>query len=649
MKQVIRIMKTHTPKEMIIKVMKRVALKTKYTFSKRTIRAQLQKYEEFELNSFSTSIKFYYDETQCNKVLKYYNSNKKVKAQVLEEAQNILDHNFNILNATLTHLGEIIHWNKDYKSGFVWENVFYKDIQIIDLYNNADVKVVWELSRFNHLFALGKAYWLTNDKRYYHEFKKEIISWERANPYCMSVNWTCSMEVAIRAINWIFAYFHFRKIIDIDIDFKNKLNKLLYYHGKFIYCNLENYNALRNNHYIANLVGLLYLGLYFSGNKLKKPDKWIKKAIKDLHREMKTQINEDGTSYETSTNYQRVVAELFLHAYMIGKLNGISFDKGYIIKLKKMHSFLAEITKPNGLTPLLGDIDNGRLLIISKYHNWEKRDFSQMLDVADYFLGTKNSQNITKAASEELIWLSTDKKIENEIEENDCKLKQFSNGGFYLLKNPWFYVVVRCGELSMKGQGGHSHNDQLSFELNVKGRDIIIDPGSYTYSGSVKLRNFDRSTANHNTISVENFEQNQFSEDIFSMKEETFSEKVYSDSTSFIGKHYGYKEKIDIVHKRKICIDNQSVSVIDTLIGEKNPCKFQQNFILDPEVEIVELSGDIVLLSNEIFVYTNLKVEECKILETYISIGYGHRVISKKIEKTVEINRDIETRFIYKE
>ena len=81
------------------------------------------------------------------------------------------------------------------------------------LKNNADIKNVWEISRFNHLFVLGKAFIITEEKKYYNEFRKEIISWEKANPFAMSVNWTCTMEVAIRAINIIFAYFHFLKYV----------------------------------------------------------------------------------------------------------------------------------------------------------------------------------------------------------------------------------------------------------------------------------------------------------------------------------------------------------------------------------------------------------------------------------------------------
>ena len=66
------------------------------------------------------------------------------------------------------------------------------------------------------------------------------------------------------------------------------------------------------------------------------------------------------------------------------------------------------------------------------------------------------------------------------------KSKAYFNGGYYILRNNRTYCIIRCGELSCRGEGGHSHNDQLSFELNVEGEDFIIDPGTYAYTSIIK-------------------------------------------------------------------------------------------------------------------------------------------------------------------
>ncbi|GGI65660.1 alginate lyase family protein [Enterococcus alcedinis] len=620
------------------KIFKRLELKFKYIYFKKNLNTK-KKYQDSDFSDIKINMNFYFSYIDSEKVFTYYQENESIRNFSISEAEEVLNHSFYVLGPNPIKIEKNINWNKDYISGYIWKEDYYRDIKIIDFSNTSDVKRVWELSRFNHLFTLGKAFWITKDEKYYQEFKDQVICWEKQNPYCNTVNWTCAMEVAIRAINWIFAYFHFEEVINQDKEFKNKITKLLYIHGEFIYNNLENYNRLRNNHYITNLTGLLYLGIFFSESKYRTAKKWKNKAIRDLHREIKIQINEDGTSYETSTNYHRVDLELFLHSYMIGCLNNIEFHCEYKNKLKDMYIFLKSIMKPNKLIPLIGDVDNGRLLSISNYYDVDNRDFSSIMSITEYYLDVlKNSENNFFQYSEDVLWLSNDG-IPKIFEEPDLSTKnEYVQGGLYLLKNKKIYMLIRAGDLSLKGHGGHSHNDQLSFELNMKGIDIIVDPGSYTYSGSIELRNNDRMTKNHNTISINNIEQNDFTSDIFSMKEQTFSKIMKFDDTEFVGEHYGYENKAGIIHKRKVNLKNNGIKVVDILKGKRENHDVYQNFILAPGVKVKLLDDKIVLVSNEISIYSNLCINDCEISDVFISKGYGKREKSKKIQRRIKEN-----------
>ncbi|SKA88590.1 Heparinase II/III N-terminus [Caloramator quimbayensis] len=126
--------------------------------------------------SFYPKCSFFYDLKNREK---YIEEIKKLGLEnsIINDANLILEHKFNLLGSGEKYLGEKLPWNEDFKTGFRWENKFYKDIKIVDLNNNADVKVPWELSRFQHLFTLGKAYLITFDEKYALEFKDEIEDW----------------------------------------------------------------------------------------------------------------------------------------------------------------------------------------------------------------------------------------------------------------------------------------------------------------------------------------------------------------------------------------------------------------------------------------------------------------------------------------
>ena len=88
----------------------------------------------------------------------------------------------------------------------------------------------------------------------------------------------------------------------------------------------------------------------------------------------------------------------------------------------------------------------------------------------------------------------------------------FPDGGFYVLRNPSSHLFIDCGDVGMRGRGGHGHNDILSFELFMNGANIVTDCGAYVYTASRDWRNRFRSTAFHNTIQVDDEEVNRFVE-----------------------------------------------------------------------------------------------------------------------------------------
>ncbi|WP_106766799.1 alginate lyase family protein [Paenibacillus faecalis] len=567
---------------------------------------------------------------------------------IVQDADRICLHKFNLLGSGDVQLGDKLPWNTDFKVNYTWKNDFYKLIPIVDLSNHADVKVPWELSRFQHVFTLGKAYWLTNDEKYAREFHSQVEDWIRQNPVEMSVNWTCTMDVAIRAVNWIAGAYFFKKSSGIEPSFWGRFHASLYLHGSFIMNNLENRGEHTGNHYLCNLAGLVALGLYFDGFSIGQitsrhgmPQEWLNYGLQELEREMFVQVNPDGSNYEASTSYHRLVTECFLVMTVLCSRNEIVFPENYMERLEKMCQFLFDTMKPNGLTPVVGDADDGRLLIPADYGTWVRNDFRHLLVIAGELFNREDFRYAGREYAEDALWITGPRVMSAAPSALIHQPQRWSaaaaypDGGYYVLRQGMAYCLIRCGELSFHGHGAHSHNDQLSFELNIEGQDFIVDPGSYVYTADYRMRNLFRSTAMHNTIEIDGKEQNDFEEKVlFLMREQTFAHCDRFGRGYFAGSHQGYVKKCGVLHKREITLTEHSVEIMDKLeslpghsFADVPP--YYATFVFAPGVE-VEKHGDKVLLrQQEISAeMTFVNAEHIKIDTCSVSRRYGEKEMS---------------------
>lgn len=639
--------------KIVIKIKKLKGLSAKQIFNKiikKLNRFIFYKYRQIEvkknsimlknefLNFFKSRCNFLYSDT-IKKEFKIKLEQWNLTEGIIISSNNICNHKFDLLGSGEKYLGKL-PWNEDFKSAFKWKNKFYKSIKIVDLSNNADVKIPWELSRFQHIFTLGKAYWLTDNEKYAVEFKNEVEDWIKSNPVEMSVNWTCTMDVAIRAVNLICGHFLFQQSRSIDDDFWIELNKSLYLHARFIYRNLENEGNYNGNHYLSDLCGLIWLGIYFKNFIVEdkevenNPKVWLEFGVSEFENEMKSEVNFDGTDYEASTSYHRLVTELFLITTILCNKNNIYFSNEYMQRLEKMCEFIMDITKPNGLSPVIGDADDGRLLILSDYGNWNKRDFRHILAIAGEYFHRDDFRYWGKDYKEDALWVTGSFKESNVVPK--LSSKAYDKGGYYILRNDRIYCIVRCGELSCRGEGGHSHNDQLSIELNVDGEDFIIDPGAYVYTSDYKMRNLFRSTSMHNTLQIDGYEQNDFNKyDLFYMKEQSFGKCIIFNENTFSGEHYGYKEKCGSIYRRTVNLESDGIVIEDKVLENKINSNMYVNFILDYGVEIREREDGIELLKNNRKIFMSF-YNSYLINNTYISYGYGLKLKTQKISIIME-------------
>lgn len=612
-----------------------------------------------------------------------------------------------------------IDWHLDFKSGYRWnEDTWYLDIP----YGHepgVDIKIPWELARMQHLPLLAWAYALAKHGQeryasasvYSREFRNQVLDFIATNPPRFGVNWRSTMDVAIRVANWLVIYDLFRAYgVNFDDSFRNAFFHSIYQHGDHIVNNLEWNETLRGNHYLSDIIGLLFVASYLPCAP--ETNSWLAFAIQELVNEVKYQFSSDGTNFEASTSYLRLSAEMVVYATALvvgfpgekrvalekydhhlhkgpprlrsaplplyslpGRDQSTPFPPWYIEKLEKMADFIMHITKQDGHIPQIGDNDSGRFLKLQplfhpmkaaeakvRYGNlctdtalrdpdwnedhldhrhlvaainglFERKDFAEF--TGSGWVETGLIRHLAKDIGfssykcEEELTTAERVCISANQESQSFKLYVYPDFGLYIFRSINIYLAIRCGSIGQNGNGGHAHNDNLSFELNIKGKDFIVDGGSYLYTPFPEIRNMFRSTRAHSTLMLNGHEQNAWTdglEGLFSMRNDAKA-RVLELSTGYLrGEHYGFGPR----HYRQFELKDSSLSIEDSL---ESDIPNEINFNLAPDAEIIlsrengseeyfleMCNGDIHL---RMFVKGFNGVEIC---DGFFSPGYGKRV-----------------------
>ncbi len=509
--------------------------------------------------------------------------------KIIEAADDICNHNFDLLGSGKINLGNRIDWNVDFKTGYKWDLKYYKAYDVNNLDSHSDIKVPWEVSRFQHLVTLGQAYWLTRNEKYAEEFTDQISSWIEDNPVGLGINWICPMEIAIRIINWICALYFFRKAPSVSRSFIVEFLKSIFLQGQHIFNNLERFP--KSNHYISDIVGIFFLGMMFP--EFRTAEKWRKFAFQELLIEMDKQVYDDGVDFEASVCYHRFVLELFFSSFLLCRLNGIQLPQVYWNKLKKMFDFVLFYLKSNGYAPQVGDNDNGRLIVFKKR---DALDHSYLLTLATILFNDSKYKLSDSEFSEEGLWFfgpeayQTYKTLDS---NSDIYSSAFPDSGFYIMRNKKFYIIANCGPVGQGGLGGHSHSDKLSFELNIDGVDIIVDTGTFSYTGDYRMRNLFRSSKFHNTVIVDDAEICSFKPlEIFRMFDDArvriIDWKTKDEYDYLAAEHFGYLKLSDsVIHRRSFILDKRdNILKITDAIDGKETHKIEVFFHFPPRLLI---------------------------------------------------------------
>jgi hypothetical protein len=394
-------------------------------------------------------------------------------------------------------------WHLDSGSGHRWPLAHFSTVDYLDLGRRSDVKRVWNLSRQHELATLGQARWLTGRERYAEVALDRLDSWLDANPVELGVNWTVAMEAAQRLVSWTWAL-HF--LLDAPALTPARLRRWLgsiWHHARFVEENLE-FTPRGGNHLIADAVGLVYAGVAYP--EFRDAERWRERGLSLLGRELLAQVYPDGVDYEASSSYHRMVLEFGLDAVLLAGRAGQRAPRAVEERLAAMAAFSRALTGPDGIGPMVGDADDGFLW---KLADRQTDDHRPAIALAAVGLA---APRLDAPPPPELLWLLGPDALGRyraAAVERPCGDRVFPLGGFYLTRGQGEAALLDCGHLGMGpgGHGGHGHLDCLSLVARDASGPILVDPGTYVYTGDPEARRAFRRTAAHNTVVVDGLDQ----------------------------------------------------------------------------------------------------------------------------------------------
>lgn len=496
--------------------------------------------------------------TAVRAISRHARSDKAWADKVLQGGWRVAQRRFSILGAPVPSAGPW-PWDTDWRYGRKWPQQYFKTYNFYEPNrpNPYDVKLPWELGRLSFVTQLLQNLAIEENKDFKNKAVSIIRNWSQQNPLAHSVNWY-PMEVAMRSVvlvlitEMLTAMDMWDAVVDADLLVE------LARHGEFIWRTLE-YTDVRGNHYAAEVVSLLLIGLSID-SQYTRAKKWTSFAKKNIEQEINEQFLVDGVHFEKSVPYHRLVLELFMLAAIALRRRGEELSKESQDRLRAAAEYLLMVRQPDGLSPVIGDNDDGHILC------WDflpLRNHQAVLDVVACHFHDE-SLRVCKDTSLAAFWLFGEEanKQWQKMSNASSKHKYFEVGGMVVSKTNLNYLCYDVGEVGTRGRGGHGHNDLFSFDLLINGDPIFCDSGCSVYTGDFQLRNRYRSTSSHNCLQVDGKEMAimrgmwQISD---SGRPKKVSARQIDHITTIDGIHAGYHRLKDAVtHRRRFQFDSRN-------------------------------------------------------------------------------------------
>jgi hypothetical protein len=385
----------------------------------------------------------------------------------------------------------------------------------------ADIKLIWELSRWYQLVRLAMAAYVLGDERAVRKCIEWLEDWVKHNPPYAGWNWTSALEAGLRLVQfaWIDALLGTAtsgsargedgSAMSGSTKLQSRLERLrrgiLPAHAWFAWRH-KSFGSSANNHLIGELTGLIVATARWPA--LARWGAPLERLQALWEREVLAQFAEDGGNKEQALHYHLFSWEFCWQAMnALHQVGGRGAPPEVSERLYRAAEFFVKVQVEKDPWDY-GDSDNavgtpfgsGAGAMACEWRQWfisrqsspaidfwlgqTRRDFKEQLVRVSKLGGgpeaPRPKSQVVASADLPVAWIT------------------FANSGLAVCRSGFWTLRWDASPLGYLRTAAHGHLDALHLSLWFKGVAVVVDPGTGAYYPDPRLRAWLASREAHN-------------------------------------------------------------------------------------------------------------------------------------------------------
>jgi uncharacterized heparinase superfamily protein len=434
----------------------------------------------------------------------------------------------------------------------------------------ANPKWIWELNRCQELPILAAAALVSGKSKYATRAASALLTWISTHPPGRGIAWANGFEAGLRAISLALTLDGLDSSSHLTGDQRDLVVGSLWQHARWIERDPSTHSSA-NNHRIGELVGLLYVA--HLAPELDESPRWASEALAELCREATRQVRPDGTGAEQSFAYTLLVLDLLLLATALLDARTITTPAEILDALERAAYALWVQVAPGEPEPDYGDNDDGHAVRLDGEDSRRARQVAAALCAR---LGNRFARGVAESLDVRSAWMfgaEGRERFERTLPAEPPGSFLLPDGGMAILRSGATRVALDAGPLGYLRIAAHGHADALALTVAAGGRDLIVDPGTGTYSpADAHVRNAFRGTGFHATVVVDGEDQSvSGGAFLWNRHARAWFTKVDLPGGVLVAEHDGYSRLQDPVrHSRAVVLlGSHDILVVDRLESAK--------------------------------------------------------------------------------